>query len=76
MDIEIDAQSRLTIIEQIVVQTERLVADGKLKTGDILPSVKELADRLQISRRTTMKAYEELCGKGIAEHRAGQYLIY
>ena len=61
MNIEIDAQSRLTITEQIIGQIERLIAEGELKAGDVLPAVRETADKLQISRTTTAKAYDLLC---------------
>ncbi|MCR5539924.1 MAG: GntR family transcriptional regulator [Ruminococcus sp.] len=75
MNIEIDAQSRLTITEQIIGQIERLIAEGELKAGDVLPAVKETADRLQISRMTTAKAYALLCKKGLAEQTEGRFLI-
>ena len=75
MDIEIDAQSRLTITEQIIGQIERLIAEGELKAGDVLPAVRETADRLQISRTTTAKAYALLCEKGLAEQSDGRFLI-
>ncbi len=75
MDIEIDAQSRLTITEQIVGQIERLITEGELKEDDVLPAVKNMADRLQISRMTTAKAYVLLCEKGLAEQSDGRFLI-
>ena len=75
MNIEIDAQSHLTITEQIIRQIERLIDEGKLKSGDELPAVKEMADRLQISRMTTAKAYALLCSKGIAEQRDGRFIV-
>ena len=75
MNIEIDAQSHLTITEQIISQIERLIAEGKIKAGDELPAVKDMADRLQISRMTTAKAYALLCGKGIAEQRDGRFIV-
>ncbi|MBP5267151.1 GntR family transcriptional regulator [Ruminococcus albus] len=75
MDIEIDAQSRLTITEQIVGQIERLISEGELKEDDVLPAVKDMADRLQISRMTTAKAYALLCEKGLAEQSDGRFSI-
>ena len=75
MNIEIDAQSRLTITEQIVGQIERLISEGELKEDDVLPAVKDMADRLQISRTTTAKAYALLCKKGLAEQTEGRFLI-
>lgn len=75
MNIEIDVQSRLTITEQIIGQIERLISEGELKEDDVLPAVKDMADRLQISRTTTAKAYALLCEKGLAEQSDGRFLI-
>lgn len=71
MEIEIDAKSREPIFEQLVRQIREQIENGKLKAEEKLPAVKELADRLGISRLTTGKVYEELCKEGLIDRLGG-----
>jgi len=60
------------IYEQIVDQIGVLVADGKLKPGDRLPSERELVERFQVSRASIREAISALELMGLIEVRAGE----
>lgn len=65
MLISLDYQSRTPIYEQIVLEIERYVALGILKTEDQLPPIRELATDLGINPNTVKKAYSILESKGV-----------
>lgn len=65
MLISLDYQSRTPIYEQIVLEIERYVALGILKTEDQLPPIRELATDLGINPNTVKKAYSILETKGV-----------
>lgn len=48
------------IYEQIYMQIKKYIVSGKLKDGDALPSIRQLAKDLRISVITTKRAYDEL----------------
>ena len=60
MDIIISNASGQPIYEQICRQIKGAVASGKLRPGEPLPSIRNLARDLRISVITTKRAYEEL----------------
>ena len=60
MDILISNANNQPIYEQIYVQIKTLIISGKLKEGDLLPSIRSLAKDLRISVITTKRAYDEL----------------
>jgi DNA-binding transcriptional regulator YhcF (GntR family) len=63
--IEIDDQSNVPIVEQIVARVREAVAEGRLVPGTELPEVRRLADRLDISTGTVARAYAELDRAGV-----------
>ncbi|MDE7333777.1 MAG: GntR family transcriptional regulator [Lachnospiraceae bacterium] len=60
MDIIISNSSDKPIYEQITVQIKTMVMNGRLKEGDLLPSMRTLAKELRVSVITTKRAYEDL----------------
>lgn len=60
------------IYEQIMFQIEQLIIMGKLKEGDMLPSMRFLANELKISLITTKRAYEELEREGFITTMSGK----
>lgn len=64
MDIIISNTGDQPIYEQIYSQIRNLIIAGKLKEGDLLPSIRGLAKDLRISVITTKRAYEELEREG------------
>ncbi len=57
--------------QQLQQQVRNAVADGVLAPGDLLPSVRDLARRLDISPNTVARAYVELGREGVLVARAG-----
>ena len=55
----------------VVKQIELLVLRGILRPGDRLPSERELADRMGVSRPSLREAVAELQSRGLLETRAG-----
>ncbi len=60
MDLRIDRKSDVTICRQLSEQIVFLIATGKLKEGDILPSVRQVAMRHKIHANTVSEAYKDL----------------
>ena len=58
--INLDFRSNEPIYLQIARQIEQMVASGKLKLGDQLPTVRELATELRINFNTVSRAYRLL----------------
>lgn len=60
MQITIDTSNTIPVYEQIIEQIQQGVLSGKLKTGSPLPSIRQLADDLEINPNTVAKAYQFL----------------
>ncbi len=60
------------IYEQIVKQVRGQILSGELLEGDLLPSIRRLAQDLQISIITTKRAYEELEREGFINTVGGK----
>lgn len=61
----INTMSSEPIYEQLVTQTEEFILTGIIKSGDMLPSVRNLSVNLSINPNTIQKAYTELSTRGI-----------
>ena len=57
---------------QLVDQVRYAAASGGLRTGEPLPSVRQLAEELRINRNTIAKAYTELESQGVIETIPGK----
>jgi GntR family transcriptional regulator len=68
---QIDRLGRKPIYEQIIEQTELMIATGVLKPGDQLPSVRALSQMLSANPNTLQKAYAELERDGITVSAPG-----
>ena len=62
----IDPSNGLAIYEQIARQVKFAVAQGALRTGDLVPSVRELAQTLAVNPNTVARAYRDLQSDGVA----------
>lgn len=67
MNIHLDTSSELQLYKQLANQLIELIAKGKLKNGDTLPSVRSMAADLGINVSTVSKSYHELEEKGLIE---------
>ncbi len=65
MFFSIDFANGLAIYEQVVRQIKFAVAGGVLKTGELVPSVRELARQLTINPNTVARAYRQLQDDGV-----------
>lgn len=62
----------LPIYIQLVEQVSWHINHGFLKNGEYLPPSRELARQLGISRGTVVRAYEQLCAKGLCSSQVGK----
>ncbi|SIO43498.1 transcriptional regulator, GntR family [Singulisphaera sp. GP187] len=69
MHIHISADDGVPIYQQIVNQVKYLVASGRLATGEELPPIRVLAERLVVNPNTVARAYRELEAAGLVEKR-------
>jgi len=60
------------LYEQIVNQVRSAIAKGEIALGEKIPSVRELAQALQVNPNTVMRAYQELDRDQLIETRRGQ----
>jgi len=76
MQIHISSTNGVPIYLQIVNQVKYLVAAGRLASGEELPPIRALAERLLINPNTVARAYRELETAGLVEKRrtAGTYV--
>src|ERR1700728_3204576 len=63
----LDREMAGSLQTQISGQLKKLIQTGELSAGERLPSTRELADRLQVSRTTVVAAYDMLVGQGYVE---------
>ena len=68
---EINASSGVPIYRQIVDQVHALVAGGLLKEGDLLPSVRQVAQTAAVNPMTVSKAYSRLETEGVVRRVRG-----
>jgi GntR family transcriptional repressor for pyruvate dehydrogenase complex len=59
------------VFQDVVAQIQEAILDGRLKTGDTLPSERQLKDMFNISRGTLREALRVLEQKGLIEIKLG-----
>jgi GntR family transcriptional regulator len=67
MEISIDIDDPLPQFEQLIEQIKAAVVAGILKPGDALPSIRQLANDLELNNKTVAKAYKLLERDAIIE---------
>lgn len=72
MPIHIDFRSGIPIYIQIMNQIREMVANGDLKPGDQLPTVRQLAIDLQVNWNTVARAYRLLDEAGLISTQQGR----
>lgn len=70
MDIHISLDDGVPIYQQIVTQVKYLIAANRLKAGVELPTIRALAEQLQVNPNTVARAYRELEQEGVVEKRS------
>jgi GntR family transcriptional regulator len=71
MFFHIDPQNGLAVYDQVVRQVIFAVADGAVRTGELVPSVRELAHELAINPNTVARAYRQLQDDGVLDSIRG-----
>jgi GntR family transcriptional regulator len=71
MLIHVDVDNGLAVYDQVVRQVKFAVADGALQSGELVPSVRELARDLAINPNTVARAYRQLQEEGVLESVRG-----
>jgi GntR family transcriptional regulator len=59
------------IYRQLKERVTGMMLDGVLKSGDALPSVRQIAAEYQLNPITVSRAYQELVDEGLVEKRRG-----
>ena len=65
------AAKQTKVFQDVVSQIQEAILDGRLKTGDVLPSERQLKDMFNISRGTLREALRVLEQKGLIEIKLG-----
>lgn len=65
----LESGTAIPVFEQLRAQLAVMVAVGRLLPGDRLPTVRALAEQLQLAPGTVARAYRELENGGIVEGR-------
>ncbi|PKO05873.1 MAG: GntR family transcriptional regulator [Chloroflexi bacterium HGW-Chloroflexi-3] len=75
--IEIDFRSGIPITDQIVEQIYDRIVLGELRTGEQLPTVRDLARQLKVNFNTVARAYRILDQAGVinTQHGRGTYIL-
>ncbi|MFJ2988228.1 PLP-dependent aminotransferase family protein [Collimonas sp. NPDC087041] len=70
-NLQLDRQSALGLVEQVVAGLARLIDNGKLRPGERLPSIRQFAQEQGVSNSTVVEAYERLVAAGLLLARRG-----
>ncbi len=68
----VDYHSPVPIYAQIKEKVKALILSGKLKPGDVLPSIRTLAKDLGVNVNTVARAYRELELEGVIRAERGE----
>ena len=71
LQLRLDYSAESPVYKQIVEQIQQLVATEGLKAGQHLPTVRQLAQDLQVNPGTVVRAYRELERQGVVVSRRG-----
>jgi GntR family transcriptional regulator len=73
---QVEYHSGIPVYRQIINLACAAVAAGWFKTGDQLPTIRALSERLKVNPNTVAKAYRELELKGIivSERGSGSFI--
>lgn len=72
----IDRSQKTPLIRQIYKQLRTKILNGELKAGYRLPSTRQLAEELEVSRNIILEAYDQLMAEGflVGRHGAGTFV--
>jgi GntR family transcriptional regulator len=67
----IDSSSSVPVFQQVIQAVKLEILSGRLKNGDQLPPIRELAKILKLNPNTVAKAYYTLEEEGFIESKRG-----
>lgn len=70
--IDLQRASDTGLVAQLILQLRKLIANGGLPVGTMLPSSRQLAADLAVSRNTVTYAFEQLAAEGYLEMSRGR----
>ncbi len=71
MQFTLDQKSGVPFYRQIIDQVRFAIVDGRLGSGDQLPTVRQLAVELKVNPNTVARAYQELEIRGVVNTQMG-----
>lgn len=71
LSFSVSPSSGVPIYRQIIDQVNALIVSGRLKPGDRLPSIRKLAEQLEVNMMTISKAYARLEADGVLIRKRG-----
>ncbi|WP_160715284.1 PLP-dependent aminotransferase family protein [Chitinophaga solisilvae] len=69
--LRIEKEERQPVYLQLADQLMSLIRNGPLHAGQRLPSSRDMAEQLQVHRKTVVRAYDELLAQGWLESHTG-----
>ncbi len=75
MFFQIETANGVPVYEQVVRQVTFAVANGSLSSGELIPSVRQLARELAINPNTVARAIRELQERGVLEPIRGTGMV-
>ena len=69
--VSVDGDSKVPLYRQLYENLRQAILTGQLAPGTRLPSTREVAAELQLSRNTVMNAFEQLLAEGYVEGHVG-----
>lgn len=67
----IDQAAGGTLVAQVMVAVRKQIASRQTAPGIKLPSIRSLAERMQVSKSTVVDAYDRLVAEGVIQSRPG-----
>lgn len=68
----IDPESPLPLVEQLTQHYRESIEKGQLRAGDRLPTIREIASHVGVTRTTVQGAYRRLQGLGLVQATVGR----
>lgn len=72
---EIHPSSGVPIYRQVIDQVRTFVLGGRIKAGEMLPSVRQMAAELEVNPMTISKAYAYLESEGVIQRIRGRGMM-
>ncbi len=72
MKLRVEPNSKVPIYAQLEEQIRSLIAAGKLRPGDQLPTIRQLAADLRVNYNTIARVYLDLDREGVISTRRGR----